>query len=371
MSLTEQVKIRARELGFDAVGIAPAVPLEMAERAIRERVESGRLKDYGFARRPAESFTRPDAILPGAKSVIVVAMSYLTEEPEEGRGEGPRGKIARFARGSDYHAVVEEKLQQLGKWLAGQTGANYRICVDTGPIIDRAAAREAGIGYYGKNTAIITKEAGSWVVLGELITDVELEYDEPASMEECGDCSVCMRACPSGAIACSFVIDQTKCISHLTQMKGFIPRELRPLIGDRIYGCDVCQEVCPKNILVSPKAAPVDTLLSGAPYLIPLLNISEEEFKRIIGPTAIAWIGRTRFRRNVAIVLGNAADSAAVPALAEALYDSEPVIRAHAAWALGQIGGDEAISLLKEALEQETDARVVEELEVAISQICG
>jgi epoxyqueuosine reductase len=365
-TLTAKVKKKARELGFDAVGIAPAVPLGLAERAIRERVESGRLRNYGFARTPHERFTRPDLALPGARSLIVVALSYLRPGPAD-EGGGPRGRIARFALGRDYHTVVESRLRGLAEWLSREAGgANYRICVDTGPMIDRAAAREAGIGSYGRNAAIITLEAGSWVVLGELITDLALEPDDPAPLEECGDCSICLSACPSGAIVSPFVIDQTRCISHITQMKGFIPRELRPLVGDRIYGCDACQEVCPKNVGVRPgKHAPASDYLGPRPELVPLLGMDQATFDELVGPTAIGWIGRTSFRRNAAVALGNIGDPAAVPELCRALEDAEPVIRGHAAWALGKIGGVEARRVLQAALQREQDRRVAQELEAA------
>lgn len=363
-NLTAQLKKKALELGFAAVGVAPAVSLDFAEDAVKERVESGRLKDYGFDRKPAGLFTHPESLVPEAKSMIVVAWPYFTGETVE-EGRGPKGRIARFALGRDYHVAVKERLQELGEWLVEQApDAKYTICVDTGPMIDRAAARAAGVGSYGKHASIITREAGSWVVLGEMVTNVELEFDDPAPMEECGDCDICLRRCPSGAITCPFVIDQAKCISHLTQMRGIIPRALRPLIGDHIYGCDICQESCPKNIGI-PSKKDTETLF---PSLIPLLNISQEEFDRLIGPTAIAWIGRIRFRRNVAIALGNIGDPSAVPALIEALTDPKPVIRAHAAWALGQTDGNDACEALRRALKAETDEHVREEIESALGK---
>lgn len=369
--LSYKLKKKVMELGFAAVGIAPAEPLDLAERAIRERVESGYLRNYGFARRPAGYFTTPQSALPGARSIVVVALSYLNLEKQQD-ATTPRGRVAGSACGRDYHTVVEKLLRELGEWLSNEVGgATYRVCVDTGPLIDRAAAREAGIGSYGKNTAIITPEAGSWVVLGELITDLELQPDVPAPLEECGDCSICIRACPSGAITGPFVIDQTKCISHLTQMKGPIPRELRPVIGDRIYGCDVCQEICPKNARVRTGNYPSDIGLGPRPKLIPLLNIDDREFEELIGPTAIGWIGRSRFRRNVAVALGNIGDPAAVPALGDALMDPDPIIRGHAAWALGMIGGREAFEIIEAALDREKEPTVVEEVGSALREIAA
>lgn len=302
--LKERLKVCAKNLGFATVGVAPAVPLEHARQVIEERVAAGLLKDYGFARRGASEFTTPERVLRGARSMIVVALPYRTDDPVV-EDDLPRGRIARFARGRDYHLEVEERLGKLGEWLRGEVpGSSYRICVDTGPMIDRAAAWLAGIGSYGKNASIITKEAGSWVVLGELITDIEIEPDEPAPMEECGECSICMSACPAGAIIKPFVIDQTRCISHLTQMKGEVPVESRRLMGDRIYGCDVCQEVCPKNSAHVGKLY-AEVGLGARPELTRLLDISEEEFRSVVGPTAVGWIGRKRLLRNAAIALEN------------------------------------------------------------------
>lgn len=329
--LTKELKKKALELGFADVGIAPAAPLDFAEQAIRERIKSGILRDYGIARKPPEHFTRPDNLIPGAKSVISVVWPYLTDEPT--------GCVAQFARCRNYHAVVGERLPMLGEWLQSTVlGAKYLVCVDTGAIIDRAAARMAGVGSYGKNALIITKAAGSWVVLGELITNVELAYDDPSPMEDCGDCTLCIEACPTGAIVAPFTIDQTRCVSHLTQMKGSIPLEMRPFMGNWIYGCDICQEVCPKNKGVRGRGPGAGTSLIPHPSsLIPYLNISEQDFDQIIGPTTIAWIGRTMFRRNVAIALGNIGDKSAVDELKKAVDDPEPIIREHAAWSLQRL----------------------------------
>jgi epoxyqueuosine reductase len=333
-SLSAQLKTVALEMGLDVVGIAPAAHLALAESSIGDRVRSGMLRDYGFAHKPAGRFTHPETLLPGAKSVVVAAVSYLSLNPQSDV-LGLRGRVARFARGRDYHSVLEERLRRLGEWISMESGGGAcRICVDTGPMIDRAIAQVAGIGSYGKNCSIITPEFGSWVVLGELIIGVELGSDQPAPLEECGDCSICLKSCPAGAIVEPFVIDQTKCISHLTQMKGSIPEELRPLLGDRIYGCDVCQEVCPKNARARTGSFPTDGGLGSSPDLLPLLNVSQVEFGRLIAPTAIGWIGRTRFRRNVAVALGNAADPAAIPELTKALDDPDPIIRQHVRWAI-------------------------------------
>lgn len=328
-NLSTELKEKARELGFVAVGVGPASPLEFAEKALDERCQSGMLAGYGFIGRHSDYFTRPERLLTGAKSVVSVAWSYV------GLSDDPiYDHFARFACGRDYHVVIEEKLNELGDWLKDKFDANYRVCVDTSPILDRAAAQRAGIGSYGKNCTIITKHAGSLVVLGEMITDIELEFDEPAPMDACGECSECIKACPAGAIVRPFVVDQTKCISHLTQMKGELPVDLRPLLGHRVYGCDTCQEVCPKNklSLQGKKRSPSFSLELAA-----LLNISQEDYDDLIATTAAGWIGRSRLRRNVAVVLGNIGDRKAIPALQEALTDSDLLVRMHAAWAINQI----------------------------------
>ena len=331
--LAQELKQQSYDLGFDAVGIASATPLALARESISTRVASGLLPDYGFPTKPVETMTTPQHALPGAKSVIAVAMSYLADNNH--------GSVARFARGKDYHRVLTQKLQQLAAWLDEESGGGiFRICVDTGPLTDRAAAQAAGIGSYGKNCSIIVPEFGSWVVLGEIITDIELIPDEPAPVESCGDCSACIKACPTGAIVQPFVIDQTRCLSHITQMKGSIPEEFRSLLGDRIYGCDTCQEVCPKNSTAKSGIFPMQGGLGANPDPAMLLGISDEDFNRTIKPTAAGWIGRSRIRRNAAVAMGNTGDASALQILEKHADDPDPIIHEHVWWAIGNISGN-------------------------------
>ncbi len=336
MELTERLKERAHTLGFSAVGVTSA-----------------------------EAFGTSQKCLPGARSIVSVAFPYATLNANA--PEGLRGRVARFACGRDYHKEVGDRLRALGEWLSAEVNeANWGTCVDTGPIVDRAAAREAGVGSYGKNATIITPESGSWVVLGELVTDILLDFDEPAPKQTCGSCSKCIEACPSGAIVDPFVVDRRRCVSQLTQMKGSIPRELRPFLGDRIYGCDTCQEVCPKNVGVAGRVLEDDTGLGATPDLIALLGMNKGDYDRLVKPTTMSWIGRSRLRRNAAVALGNAGDESAIPALSEAMRDPQPLVRSHVAWALGQIGGDQAMQPLHSALESETDESVMEEIREAL-----
>jgi epoxyqueuosine reductase len=266
---------------------------------------------------------------------------------------------------------MQERLAALANSIQSSFGSNAdkRSIVDTGPLVDRSVAIRAGVGSPGKNTCVYTKEYGSWVVLGELITDIELETDTPAPLEICGECSKCLEACPTGAICSPRAIDQNLCISKVSALKGFIPHRLREKMGIRIYGCDVCQAVCPLNKKAKP--GNIDGFrpsagLGSNPELLPLLNITQKEFDVRIAPTTAGWIQRTRFRRNLTVALGNIGDPAAVPGLIETLSDPEPVIRGHAAWALGKIGTPHARLALEKALTRETDEQAAGEMREAM-----
>ncbi len=360
-TLTTRLKTRAAELGFSAAGVTSAATLQAAAQSLRERIKSGLLHDYGFLRRPPESFTRPADLLPGALSVVAVAWPYHSPIYRVEVGSF-LGRVARFACGVDYHNEVESRLTELGKWLTAESGAKWRVCVDTSPLIDRACAREAGIGSYGKNTSIITDEAGSWVALGELVTNAKLDFDAPSPLEDCGECDICIKSCPTRAIVRPFVVDQTRCLSHITQMKGYIPQEFRTIMGDRLYGCDTCQLVCPKNADIRTEREESCEL-----DLVSVLRMTVDEFKETIAATAMAWIGLTRLRRNAAIALGNVGDASVLPELIVALTDSEPIVRGHAAWSLAGLGGAPARRALESALAGETNAKVREEICAALA----
>jgi epoxyqueuosine reductase len=265
---------------------------------------------------------------------------------------------------------MEPRLQRLADFLLARGACVARYYVDTGPVIDRAAARRAGIGWFGKNTMIITKRAyGSWVFLGEILTDLDIAPD-PEAGGDCGQCQICLDACPTGAIVAPYTVDARRCISYLTiEHRGAIPRELRPQIGDHIFGCDICQAVCPHNVRTAaarhPEMAPRPEL-GPRPELIPLLNISDTEFRRRFRGSPVKRTKRRGLRRNVAVALGNARDPAAVPALGEALDDADALIRAHAAWALGRIGGARACEHLRRRARRERDPEVRDEIRLAL-----
>jgi epoxyqueuosine reductase len=342
-TLETHIKAEAGRLGFDPVGIAPASPAD----------DFGRLGDWlahGFAgemeymQRHAAARRHPSGVLPEVRSVIMVAMSHKPEDRGQRSGVGSqrsdvRGKVARYARGPDYHDVLRDRLKQLLGWLQGERpGCHGRAVVDTAPLLERDFARRAGLGWIAKNTMLINKRLGSYLFLGALLVDVELRADEPFTAAHCGTCTACLDACPTQAFAGPGVLDARRCISYLTiELRTDVPEELRPGLGDWVFGCDVCQEVCPWN-----RKAPAATAFPGRADLealdpIELLGLTGEEFQRRFRGTALTRPKRAGLLRNAALVLGNRGDAAALPALRRALNDPEPLVREAARWAVERI----------------------------------
>ncbi len=397
------IKEYGYSLGFDLVRITGAEEFPEVERVIKERIAQGLMDGLPwFTAERAEVSCHPDALLPEARSIIALAMFYLTEQPEERQDGVPRGRISRYAWGDDYHEIIKPRLQQFAAWLHAYARdevkeVETRLFVDTGRIVDRAVAQRAGLGWYGKNTNILTKGWGSWIFLAEIVTNLPLGgdagnlYDLP-SKASCGSCEICLHACPTAALPAPYVLDNTRCISYLTiELRGSIPLELRPLMGNLIFGCDICQQVCPVNIVAERrlglrKDGGVSTSSSqpvhfrprqefrsregigSSPELIPLLSLTEEQFRERFRLSPIRRARRRGLLRNVCVALGNIGDPQAVPALIEALYDHEPLIRGHAAWALGRIGGERAKKALEEALAGEENEDVKKEIQWAFGE---
>ena len=369
------VKNLVVELGFDLVGVTSADPFTEAEEVTLERVRAGLMDGlpwYHAAR--VKRGCRPEEMLPGARSIIAVAMSYMAKAPPQtGESTPPQGKVARYAWGQDYHKVMERRLKLLAQRLSErlEQTVQAKVYVDTGPMLDRAVAERAGVGWFGKNTNVLTRSHGSWVFLGQIITDLELEPDAP-SKKTCGQCRICIDKCPTGAIVAPYVLDNTKCISYLTiELRGSMPRHLRPLVGDWVFGCDICQDVCPVNRKAEPTREPAfQTGEHGfsALELLPLLSITEEEFSERFRNSPIKRAKRAGLLRNVCVALGNIGDSRAIPSLVEALCHDIPLARGHAAWALGRIGGAEAEAALRDALATEADPDVRDEIAEALGQ---
>ena len=375
--LSDQLRERARLLGFNRVGIISAGPARRLDAYLR-RIDDGMHGEMGYLARPDRVVRRrdPGIILPGVQSFVVVGLDYYTADlPPDMAADPSRGRVSNYAWGVDYHDVMTPRLQALAGWLRGQPGAGEvgsRVYVDTGAILERDHGETAGLGFTGKNTMLIDPRRGSWFFLGVLLTTAALDYDPPPEsrldVASCGSCTRCLTACPTAAFSQPYVLDARRCISYLTiELKGWIPLDLRPLMGNWVYGCDVCQEVCPFNRFARPTGEPdfypVDWA-TAAPSLLELLALDEATFARRFAGSPIKRIKRARLVRNACVAAGNWGSQAAVPALAYLLADDEPLVRGHAAWALQQIGGDVARTALAAALAVETDEAVRREIAV-------
>ncbi|UOF90864.1 tRNA epoxyqueuosine(34) reductase QueG [Fodinisporobacter ferrooxydans] len=364
----------AERIGIDAIGVTDARPFLELKPILEAYREHG--YETGFEHPVIEERMDPSLLVPDAKSIIAIAIAYKTAQTDRTRkpAEGIRGMVSKYAWGKDYHHVLREKLVQLVAELEVYAGHpfQYHMSVDTGPMVDRAVANRAGIGWVGKNCSIITEAHGSWVFLGQLVTDLPFaEWSQPI-LSQCGDCDLCITACPTGALT-PFSTNSSKCLSYITQMKGHIPEEYRKKLGKRIWGCDTCQVVCPENkhpnLLLSLHEQFLPEPELAYPDLMAILEMSNRQFKRIFGHTALAWRGLKVMQRNAILALGNLHDQRAIPKLKALVEDPREEIRAAAAWSLGQIGSSDQIPFLHTALEQETDEVVKHEILQAIQQL--
>lgn len=358
----------ARELGAADVRVAPAHTDEAAREAMRAAFARGDFTTWRYDDEYARKASSPEHVLSGAQSVICIAMPYRTQEPA---APPLHGRVSNYAWSADYHHRVKALLADVARRIDEAADASVTaIACDTKPLAERAFAARAGLGWVGKHTNLINPHAGSFVFLGEIVTTLPLPPDTPLK-KTCGSCARCIDACPTGALRGDYTIDATRCIADLTQRTDSIPREMRPLIGTWVWGCDHCQIACPPNERASVRASDENRALvrdTSMPSLIRLLRLRSGEFKRTYARTAIGWRGAAILRRNAAVALGNALDRAAIPALIEALReDPHPMVRSHAAWALGRIGGHESYGALKNCLLEEHDEAVREEAAHALS----
>ena len=383
MGLADQIILRAQRLGFDLVGIGPAQLLTGADR-YTAWLANGYQGEMTYLARPDAIAKRQDLslMLPGVRSVVAVGINYHSVAPDPGLHADPsRGVIAGYAWGDDYHDLLISRLGQLGAFAQAEAGRSvaYRAFADTGPILERDLAVGAGVGFIGKNSSLIHPRLGSWLLLGEILLTVDLApaFATSALTKEqivpdgtCGSCSRCLDTCPTNALVAPYIVDARRCISYLTiELRGAIPRELRPLIGNHLFGCDVCQQVCPWNRrFARPTAEAAFQPRPGlaAPRLLDLMALDEEDFRTRFARSPVERSKRRGLLRNVAVALGNWGDPAAVPALADALRDQEPLIRGHAAWALGRIATPGACRSLEQAATTETDEWVHDELRLAL-----
>ncbi len=360
--------------GFDLVGICSADPPDHWAFYL-DWLDKGYSGEMHYLNRNLERRSSLHEILPEAKSVVCVGLNYEPAQVDTRADDHARGLISRYARGEDYHEVMVEKLQRLFEQIQTQVpSAKGKVYVDTGPVLERDFAARAGLGWFGKHTNLIHKRKGSWFFLGEIILSLDLVVDAPVT-DHCGTCTLCMEACPTEAIPEPFVIDSTRCISYLTiELKGPIPRDLRQGMGSWVYGCDICQEVCPWNIKhATPTEEPAFQAREGLenPVLSDLLMMDQQEFSKKFKGSPIKRTKRRGLLRNAAVALGNTKDPRGIPALSKALTDDEPLIRQHAAWALGRIGGDLASGILRDALDVEQDPDVLDEITQSLNDLVG
>ena len=362
-SLTAALKTQANRLGFELAGACPAVTPNGIER-FYEWLSAGYAGEVHYLSDRAEAYEHPRHVLDGARSILMLAMIYRTAEPAApGAGEG---RVSRYAWGHDYHDLIRERLNRLSDFLKREApGAQVRGVVDTAPLLEREFAQLAGLGWIGKNTLLLNKQLGSWFFLAALLTDQELDYDEPHAADHCGACRACLDACPTGAFVEPYVLDARRCISYLTiELRSPIPDNLRSGVGDWLFGCDICQDVCPWN-----HRAPLSTEPSFTPgantnpiELAALFALDDAAFRERFRHTPLWRAKRRGLLRNAAIVLGNRPHAAAIPALIRGLHDSEPLVRGASAWALRRYADLRAAAALNARRQVERDADVLREL---------
>jgi epoxyqueuosine reductase len=367
--LTESIRSEATKHGFDLVGICPAIEPAGFSR-FEQWLASGYHGEMSYLPDRKQAYRHPNAVMDGVVSIVMLGLNYKSQ-PKQKLPTG-YGRVAQYAAsGIDYHDVVHERLKLIRRSLLQNfEDLNVRGVVDTAPLLEREFAQLCGLGWFGKNTMLISKHHGSYFFLACLLLDQPLIYDQPHQASHCGTCTACLTACPTDAFPEPGVLDARRCISYLTiEHKGSIPRPLRKGIGGWVFGCDICQEICPWN------RKPADT---EDPDLQPnidlnpleldqLFRMSETEFRRRFRKTPMWRTKRRGLLRNAAIVLGNRANPDSIPALVVGLADTESIVREASAWALGQIGTTQAIQLLHQRLAIETDRLVIEEIDLAIS----
>jgi epoxyqueuosine reductase len=371
----------ARALGFVRIGFATVAPLARHD-AYRAWLDRGYGADMEYLSAQADERRDPRALLATARTIVTVALSYAHADavPAERLVRGPHGRIARYARGDDYHVVLKRKLRQLAAAVAAGSGRPIAFlpCVDTAPLLERELAAAGGIGFQAKNTMLIAPGVGSFIVLGELLTDLECApLPDDDSAVRCGQCRRCLDACPTGAFVDAYTLDSRRCIAYLTiENPGPIPRAMRPLIGDHVFGCDICQDVCPFNAGARASGAPelAPRPEHVRPSLVRLLGLGAAQFRKWQRESALRRIHRPQLLRNAAVALGNIGGVAELPALMQALGEASPLVRAHVAWAIARIvartvlpasGADALAAIVDAALTRENAPEVRAELDDA------
>ena len=371
-TITRLLREKALNLGFDLFGVVPISRSKTIE-IYRDWLKKGYAGTMEYLERHSELKEDPRNLLPETISMVALGCNYNTGKPSKESQEPSKARISRYAWGDDYHKIIHSKLKALEYYLCNELNVSNhtRSFVDSGPVLEREMAQRAGLGWFGKHSNLINVEKGSWFFLAEMLVDVELKIDEPFTRVDCGTCTSCIEACPTGAIIADRTVDARLCISYLTiENKGAIPADLRSKMDNHIFGCDICQDVCPWN-----KDAP-ESLEPGfkprtenyAAELTDLMILDQTSFRKRFQKSPVKRTKRRGLLRNVAVSLGNWAHEDAIPALSIGLHDIEPVVRSHSAWALGRIHNERARNELKSAMLIEKNPNVLREIEKALSE---
>ncbi|HEX9237819.1 MAG TPA: tRNA epoxyqueuosine(34) reductase QueG [Xanthobacteraceae bacterium] len=341
-ALKAELIAAARARGFDAAGVVKPDAIPLAAPRLREFLAAGAHGDMGWMAN-AERRGEPRVLWPDVRSIVMLGINYGPDhDPLAILNERTHGAISVYARGDDYHDLIKSRLKQIGRWLIDRAGGDVKVFVDTAPVMEKPLAAAAGLGWQGKHTNLVSRQFGSWLFLGAIFTTLELPPDEP-ERDHCGQCRACLDICPTAAFPAPYRLDARRCISYLTiEHKGQIPRELRPLIGNRIYGCDDCLAVCPWNKFAvagrEVKLAAREVL--RALQLAELVRLDDAAFRALFAKSAVKRVGRARFVRNVLIAIGNSGDASLAAEAERLLDDASPLIRGAAIWALGRLDRD-------------------------------
>jgi epoxyqueuosine reductase len=360
---------RARAEGFDAIGVTRPEAIERAAPLLHAWLDAGAHGDMDWMERTRTRRGDPRALWPGVKRVVVLGLNYGPDEsPLALLAQKERGAISVYARGDDYHDLIKGKLKRIAQWLVAQTKSELKVFVDTAPVMEKPLAEAAGLGWQGKHTNVVSRTHGSWLFLGVLFTDLDLPEDTPDS-DHCGSCRACLDICPTQAFPAPYRLDARRCISYLTiEHKGPVARELRPLIGNRIYGCDDCLAVCPWNKFAQAgrEAGLAARAENRAPPLRELARLDEAAFRARFAKSPIKRTGRARFLRNVLIAIGNSGDVSLAAQARPLLEDPAPLVRGAAVWALSRLlAADDFHSLAHACRAEESDVTVIEEWDAA------
>tara|TARA_Y100001936_G_scaffold138513_1_gene135300 strand:- start:308 stop:1450 length:1143 start_codon:yes stop_codon:yes gene_type:complete len=360
----KNIERKANKLGFDGFGIA-SPNIEKAGENLSRWLDLGYAGEMKYMVRGEEKRCDPNLVLENVKSIICLRTNYFTEEKSMEFLKFPNnGDVSLYALNEDYHDIISARLKELEETIQIELkGCRTKIYVDTGPILEKPLAEQAGLGWVGKHTNLLSQDIGSWYFLSEILVDVELPQSDMAE-NHCGSCRSCIDICPTNAIVSPYVLDSRKCISYLTiELKSVIPTEFRKAIGNRIYGCDDCQIVCPWNSYAVKTDEVAFKSVNSTFLLTDLIQMDEDEFRKRFKGSPVKRIKRRGLLRNVAVALGNSDNPKAIPVLQRALEDKEPLIRAHIVWALGELMGPQCISFLNEKLDKEKEPIVLKEIE--------